>query len=74
VSNRLLRGDVGTAVALAALALILAPGLAIVAMVAIAVLVACLVTGVRQARARRRGSRGRAAHRRDVSARRPARR
>lgn len=76
--SRLLRPDVAAAVALAALVLILAPGLAIVAMVAIGVLVACLVSAVGQARTRRGRSSGRGAGgqpgRRDVSARRQARR
>jgi hypothetical protein len=78
VRSRLLRADVGAAVALAALVLILAPGLAIVAMVAIGVLVACLVSALYQARFRRGRTSGRGAGgqpgRRDVSARRPARR
>ena len=76
--SRLLRADVGAAVALAALVLILAPGLAIVALVAIGVLVACLVSAVYQARVRRGRSSGRDAGgqpgQTDVSARRRARR
>lgn len=76
--ERLLRADLLAAVALAVLALILAPGLAIVAMVAIAVLLACLISATRDARGRRRGTSNRAvrSHRnpRDVSARRPERR
>lgn len=78
MSNRRLRVDLATAAAVAVLVLILAPGLAVVAMVAIAVLLACLISGVREGHGRRRGASGRAIRgrrgRRNVSAGRPARR
>lgn len=72
--------DVVAAAAVAVLALILAPGLAIVAVVAIVVLAACLIGAVRSARggrprtASRAGRPRRRPDRRNLSARRPTRR
>ena len=78
MSRSVLAADLAMALAIAVLALILAPGLAIVAVGAIAVLLACLIGGVRDARARRRGRSGPGVRRHrgrpDVSARRPGRR